>query len=209
MQRQNINPISVGAVILAGGLARRMEGRDKGLIELAGKPLVEWVIGRVKPQVDSLVLSANRNAEAYGKFGYRVCADVIDGHVGPLAGLLTGMQNLDEEAVFMCPCDSPFVPEDMVVRLALALTNSSADIAVADDGQRMQPVFCLARRSTEASLRAFLDAGDRKIDRWYAGENCTRVDFSGSSDAFKNINTEEERLAVEQSLPGARSRTPR
>jgi len=204
MTSTSTESLQVGAVILAGGLARRMDGRDKGLIELLGKPMVEWVIDAVSVQVDALIVNANRNLERYGDYGYPVHADHIDGHLGPLAGLHTGMQSMTSDAIFMCPCDSPFVPADMVSRLADALTGNEADIAVAHDGDRMQPVFCLARRRLNGSLQRFLEAGERKIDRWYAGEKSVMVDFSGSVDAFRNINTEDERVEVERVLLSAR-----
>lgn len=197
---QFVGRLSVGAVVLAGGLARRMNGRDKGLIELADKPMVEWVIEAISSQVDGLIINANRNLDQYGAYGYPVCEDNISGHLGPLAGLQTGLLHLDFDAVFMCPCDSPFVPTSMVFRLVDGLVDNNADIAVAHDGDRLQPVFCLVRRSVNESLRQFLESGERKIDRWYAGENVTQVDFSDTPDAFSNINTETERLAAEHRL---------
>lgn len=196
----DITALNTGAVILAGGLARRMGGRDKGLIHLADKPLVEWVADQVKPQVREVIINANRNQDQYQQFGLPVVNDSREGHLGPLAGLLTGMLTLERDAVFMCPCDSPFVPATMVKRLAEALQRNVADVAVAHDGERMQPVFCLARSSLQTSLESFLDSGDRKIDRWFGAEKLVTVDFSDEPNAFLNINTEEERLAVEQSL---------
>lgn len=197
---QFVGRLSVGAVVLAGGLARRMNGRDKGLIELADKPMVEWVIEAISSQVDGLIINANRNLDQYGAYGYPVCEDNISGHLGPLAGLQTGLLHLDFDAVFMCPCDSPFVPTSMVFRLVDGLVDNNADIAVAHDGDRLQPVFCLVRRSVNESLRQFLESGERKIDRWYAGENVIQVDFSDTPDAFSNINTETERVAAEHLL---------
>lgn len=192
--------LEIGCVILAGGLARRMEGRDKGLVKLAGKPMVQWVLDAVKPQVGSVLINANRNKADYEQFGPAVAEDLIEGHLGPLAGLLTGLKTLQMPAVFMCPCDSPFLPVDMVSRLCASLTNTQADIAVAHDGSRMQPVFCLARQSTVPSLTRFLDSGERKIDRWFAAENTSVVDFSDTPEAFRNINSEQDRLEVEQLL---------
>ncbi|MBX2823901.1 MAG: molybdenum cofactor guanylyltransferase, partial [Gammaproteobacteria bacterium] len=190
--------LSCGAVVLAGGLARRMDGRDKGLIPLAGMPLAGWALSRVRPQVEKVIINANRNIADYAELGEPVVPDSREGHLGPLAGLLTGLETLETDAVFMCPCDSPFVPEDMVARLAQALEQENTDIAVAHDGQRMQPVFCLVRRSSLESLSGFLDRGERKIDRWFAERSTVTVDFSATPDAFRNINTEAERLEVEQ-----------
>lgn len=196
----SVQTLSVGAVVLAGGLARRMDGRDKGLITLAGKPLVQWVLDSVVPQVDQVIINANRNISGYAVFGHPVVPDILEGHLGPLAGLATGLQTLDQSAVFMCPCDSPFLPADMVQRLHDAMIAEAADICVASDGERMQPVFCLVRRTVLASLNHFLAGGERKIDLWFAGEKTVTVDFDNAPDAFRNINTEQERLSAEQAL---------
>lgn len=192
--------LRVGGVVLAGGLARRMDGRDKGLLVLADKPLVQWVLEQVSPQVDDVIINANRNFDAYSAFGPPVHADIRTGHLGPLAGLATGLSTLDHEAVFMCPCDSPFLPPTMVARLTEALLDTDSAIAVASDGSRMQPVFCLVRRSLSSSLERFLDSGERKIDRWFAAEKTVSVSFADTPDAFRNINTEEERISVEDML---------
>ncbi|MBX2824471.1 MAG: NTP transferase domain-containing protein, partial [Gammaproteobacteria bacterium] len=101
--------LSCGAVVLAGGLARRMDGRDKGLIPLAGMPLAGWALSRVRPQVEKVIINANRNIADYAELGEPVVPDSREGHLGPLAGLLTGLEILETDAVFMCPCDSPFV----------------------------------------------------------------------------------------------------
>ena len=183
---------TVAAVILAGGLARRMGGVDKGLVELRGEPMVSWALQRVAPQVARIVINANRNHEEYGKFAVPVIADSIDGHLGPLAGLLTALQYFDEEYVFMCPCDSPFLPETMVSRMLAAMqAEEPATLAVATDGVRSQPVFLLAHKSCESTLAGFLAAGERKIDRWFVQEKLVEVSFADCPDAFRNINTED------------------
>lgn len=192
---------SVGAVILAGGLARRMNGVDKGLVELKSKPMVQWTLEKVTPQVQTVVINANRNLERYREFGVPVIKDVREGHLGPLAGLSAGIPALQTELVFMCPCDSPFFPADMVSRLHHAMHDSSdATIAVARDSERIQPVFLLVNKSCLESLTAFMDAGERKIDRWFEAESVVEVDFSKDRDVFRNINTEEERLLAESLL---------
>lgn len=190
----------VAAVVLAGGLARRMGGVDKGLVELNGKPMVEWALQRILPQVGRVIINANRNPELYGRFAVPVVADAIEGHLGPLAGLLTAMQYFDEDYVFMCPCDSPFLPPTMVKTLYDAMQSESAGIAVATDGERQQPVFLLAHKKCLPSLQKFLAAGERKIDRWFNEEKLVEVSFAGHADAFRNINTEEELMAVEKEL---------
>lgn len=190
----------IGAVILAGGLARRMGGQDKGLLPLAGRSMSAWVLDSVQPQVDLVVLNANRNAAAYAQLGVPVIADRHTGHIGPLAGLSAAIAALDTDYIFMCPCDSPFVADCIVGRLGMSCLQQAVDVAVAHDGEREQPVFCVVHRRTADSLREFLDAGERKIDRWYAGQRTQRVDCRDLAGSFRNINTEDERAAAEQEL---------
>lgn len=203
------NADTLGAVLLAGGLARRMGGVDKGLVPLGDRAMIEHVLAAVRPEVDALVVNANRNAEAYARIaaghGGTVIADRHEGHLGPLAGLAAGMDALDTDRVFLCPCDSPFVASALVARLAAACAVPAVDIAVAHDGDRLQPVFCVVERRLLASLEAFLAAGERKIDRWYAGEAMQAVPCADLVDSFRNINTEAERLAAEAALNEATS----
>ncbi len=192
--------LPLAAVILCGGKARRMDGQDKGLIVLSDKTLVERVLTRVQQSVSTVIINANRNQAAYEQFGIEVVSDSLEGHLGPLAGLLTALQYYQNHLVFMCPCDSPFIPTDMPMTLHRALTDHDADIAVATDGERMQPVFCLAHPRVSASLMSFLNAGERKIDRWYSQLKTVEVSFADQPGAFRNINTFEELEQAEQLL---------
>ena len=179
-------------VILAGGMGRRMGGQDKGLLLLEGKPMVEHVIDRFAPQVDELLINANRHLEEYARFGYRVIADSIEGYAGPLAGLHRGMSEAGTELVATVPCDSPYLPDHLVKPLRDALDASHADLAVAVAQGRQQPVFCLCRCMLLPHLSAFLDNGGRKIDAWYATLNVVEVPFDDQPEAFANINTPHE-----------------
>jgi len=165
-----------------------------------GLHAVQWALERVSPQVERVIINANRNREAYEKMGVPVLADTLEGHLGPLAGLYTALDYFDETYVFMCPCDSPFLPEDMVSRMLGALSAEKAGIAVATDGKRSQPVFLLTHRDCVTSLGEFLESGERKIDRWFEREALVEVSFDDYPDAFRNINTEEELKAVEMEL---------
>ncbi len=191
---------TVGAVILAGGLARRMGGQDKGLLTVAGRAMADWCLQAIAPQVDEVVLNANRNLAAYKAFGVPVIADKHAGNLGPLAGLSAGCQALATDFVMMCPCDSPFVSGRIVDRLGQACLDQSADIAVAHDGVRIQPVFCLINRRVLDSVNAFLQRGERKIDRWYAEQSTVEVACADLSDTFRNINTQQELQIAEQEL---------
>lgn len=191
----------VGAVVLAGGLARRMGGQDKGLVELRNRPMASWAVDAIRSQVHEVVINANRNHDAYSALGCAVVADRHSGHIGPLAGLSAALHYLDTDYVFMCPCDSPFVDTSLVGMLGLACMEQDHDIAVAHDGVRMQPVFCMANKRSLTSLDEYLESGERKIDRWYATQKTVEVNCSAVSDSFRNINTEEERVAALTELP--------
>jgi len=132
---------SITGVILAGGQARRMGGKDKGLVLYQQQALIRFAIDALKPQVDQLVINANRNIERYQEFTFPVISDSIDGYCGPLAGMLSAMQSVDSDYILTSPCDCPSVSPQLRQRMMESLLLSDADIAVAFDGQRLQPVF--------------------------------------------------------------------
>ena len=182
----------ITGVILAGGLGRRMGGIDKGLQELRGRPMVHWVVERLAPQVDELLINANQNGERYATFGHRVVPDQIPDFAGPLAGLHAALSAAAHPLVATAPCDSPFLPADLVSRLFSALTATNADLAVARTFDQPHPVFCLCKRVVLPHLTDFLAGGGRKVDRWYATLNVVEVAFDDEAEAFANINTREE-----------------
>jgi molybdopterin-guanine dinucleotide biosynthesis protein A len=182
----------VTGVILAGGLGRRMGGIDKGLQELRGRPMAAWVVERLAPQVDELLINANQNGERYAAFGHRVVADRIAGFAGPLAGLHAALSTASHPLVATAPCDSPFLPPDLVARLSAALAKAGAELAVARTFAQAHPVFCLCRRTVLPHLNAFLESGGRKIDLWYSTLQVVEVAFDDEADAFENINTRDE-----------------
>lgn len=186
------NSSHITGVLLAGGQGRRMGGVDKGLVELRGRPMAAWVLERLAPQVSEVLINANQNAERYSAFGYRVFPDEIDGFAGPLAGLQAALAQASHPLVLTAPCDSPFLPEDLVSRLQASLEEAGADLAVAKTFDRTHPVFCLCRREVLPHLTAFLESGGRKIDRWYETLRVVEVSFDDQAEAFRNINTPDE-----------------
>lgn len=184
--------MKITGIVLAGGMGRRMGGVDKGLVPFQGKPLVAHVLERLGPQVDEIVINANRELDTYGGFGHRVVSDAIGGFAGPLAGLHCGMMAASNELVLTVPCDSPFLPADLAARLLQALLGHEADLAVARTGDQPHPVFCLCRKALLTNLTQFLEGGGRKIDFWYAGVKTVEVPFDDEVHAFANINTPEE-----------------
>lgn len=181
---------AVSAIVLAGGQGRRMGGVDKGLQPLRGRPMVEWVLERLAPQVSEIIVNANQNLERYERYGHRVVRDEIGGFAGPLAGLHAGLKAAAHPLVVTVPCDSPFLPPDLVSRLRASLKEN--DLAVARTGGQPHPVFALMKRQVLESLEAFLAQGGRKIDAWYAALEVVEVSFDDEADAFRNINTMEE-----------------
>lgn len=181
---------AVSGIVLAGGQGRRMGGVDKGLQLLRGKPMVAWVLERLAPQVGEIIVNANQNLEAYARFGHRVVPDAIGGFAGPLAGLHAGLSAVSHPLAVTVPCDSPFLPLDLVARLRAAL--GASDLAVAKTGDQPHPVFSLVRRAVLDHLAAYLAGGGRKIDAWYASLKVVEVGFDDEAQAFRNINTREE-----------------
>jgi molybdopterin-guanine dinucleotide biosynthesis protein A len=189
-------PAAITGVVLAGGQGRRMGGVDKGWVEMGGRPMVHWVLERLSPQVGSVVINANQNVERYAALGHPVVRDAVGGFAGPLAGLHAGLGAAATAWIATTPCDSPFLPADLVARLALAAAGENAQLAVARTFDQAHPVFALVRRDVQPHLDAFLAAGGRKIDAWYATLKVVEVPFDDEADAFRNINTAAELAAA-------------
>jgi molybdopterin-guanine dinucleotide biosynthesis protein A len=183
---------SVTGLILAGGKGSRMGGVDKGLQAFRGRRLVDHVYERLAPQVGGIIINANQNHEEYKTFGVRVVSDAIGGYAGPLAGLHAGLSVSKRPFLASVPCDSPFLPEDLIERLYRRIDETGAELAVAKTGEQPHPVFSLVRRGVLDHLTEFLKGGGRKIDAWYATLNVLEVAFDDEPEAFSNINTREE-----------------
>ena len=192
--------LQIDAVILAGGMARRMGGKDKGLVELNSQPMIKHAIDRIKPQVNQILINANRNQSRYAEFGYPVISDEDTGYLGPLAGMIAAMGNTQADYLLVVPCDCPLLPTDLVSRMLAQVESQDAELAVASDGKREQPVILLLKPSLRDSMKAFLDAGERKIDFWYAKHNCVVTDFSDQPNAFVNVNTPEQKQQLAEAI---------
>jgi len=195
---------NITGVVLAGGQGRRMGGRDKGLVTLAGRLMIEHVITRLEPQVGSLVISANRNIEAYRALGFPVVSDADSGFLGPLAGFLAAMRMADTPFILTSPCDTPLVCVDLAERLWRGLTEADAEIAVPHDGSYLQTVFALISTSLADSLENYLSEGGRKIDRWYETRRMATVDFSDARDTFINVNDADQHAEMEAKMASTR-----
>lgn len=183
----------VTAGILAGGRATRMGGVDKGLVELGGRAMVEYVMDALRPQTTRMLINANRSLDRYERYGVTVVRDQQEGFLGPLAGIASMMAAADTEWLLTSPCDSPQVPADLGPRLWQAIIRDGAEIGVAHSGERLEPVFALLRCDLRGDLEAYLASGERKIDRWYHRRRMASADFSDCPEMFVNVNTLSDR----------------
>lgn len=190
----------VTGLVLAGGRGTRMGGRDKGLIDWQGKPLVAAVIAGLAPQVDRLALNANRHLERYAGFGLPVWPDAGSDFPGPLAGMLAGLHHCQTDWLAVVPCDAPLLPHDLVERLQHATRASSGPAAIAVSPQGRQPVFCLLRRDTQPVLQAYVERGGRKVGEALAILGAVAAPFDDDA-PFLNVN-EPRDLAALPARPG-------
>lgn len=192
----------VTGLILAGGRGSRMGGQDKGLLAFRGEPLVCQVAHRLAPQVDRLMVSANRSLADYRRLGFEVTTDADpEAFHGPLAGLLAGLLASESEWLAVAPCDAPMLPTDLVARLVRAAREGHAEAAyvcVPQEGGEPQahPAHCLVSRLLAASLEGALRSGQRRLMDWLDGVPALRVAFDEPS-AFANVNTPEALRALE------------
>lgn len=193
----------ITGVVLAGGLGRRMGGVEKALVAFRGRPLIAHVIERLLPQVTELLVNANRQTQRYETFGLPVVVDAIDGLVGPLAGLYTGLVRGANDLVLTVPCDSPWLPPDLAQRLLARMESEDAELAVARVGGRLHPVFCLSRRGLAPELAAYLEGGGRGVQQWMMSRRVAIEDFDDRPAAFENINTEDDLRRLEAAAGAA------
>ncbi|MGM3192493.1 molybdenum cofactor guanylyltransferase MobA [Dickeya dadantii subsp. dieffenbachiae] len=180
----------ITGVILAGGQSSRMGGNDKGLIELAGRPLYQHVLDRLKPQVDILLINANRHQERYQQSGYPVIGDINRNFSGPLAGIFTGLSLAKTDWVVFVPCDVPALPVDLVSRLRPSNDNHLA--AYATDGSREHPTLLAIHTSLVGKLEAYLSNGGRKLMLFLEQIGAKAVSFADQPLSFRNLNTPED-----------------
>ena len=179
----------VTGVILAGGLARRMNNQDKGLISFNGRPLVSYAIAAMAAVTDQLIINANRNIGQYQQFGWPVVADQTDSFDGPLAGVLTAMLHAENGVLLVAPCDSPLIKTDHLQKLLSVRAEKDADVAVAFDGERLHPVFLAVKTVLKTDLQGYLDSGQRKLESWLQLQKMVKADFSDDLQLFINLNT--------------------
>lgn len=194
-------PHGVTGLVLAGGRGSRLGGRDKGLVEFRGRPLLDYVLAVLRPQVQEILISANRNLERYRATGHRVVTDTDGEFAGPLAGVLAGLHAARTPYLAVVPCDGPLLSDDLVARLCAALGERHAAIAAAHDGERLHPTYALIPLGRVAALEDYLRSGRRKVSEFYAENDLVTVDFSDRPQAFLNVNTPEDMAMLETLAP--------
>ncbi len=194
-------------VVLAGGLARRMGGGDKGLQQLGGRPILQHILDRLSPQVENVILNANGDAGRFAAWNLPVAGDAVEGFVGPLAGVLAGLawaraHRPDVTDIVTVPGDGPFLPRDLVSRMATARAQAQADLACAVSAGQAYPVVGLwPVRLYDDLRRAVVDEDIRKVDRWTARHKLVQVEFTAQPvDPFFNANAPEDLAAAESLL---------
>lgn len=177
-----------------------MQEADKGLLELAGKPLVQHISERIKPYVQEILINCNRNQPEYDRLGYKTYRDGIAGYPGPLAGFYSVLVHSDSPLFLFIPCDMPLLPDDLLPRMLKALNDADADLCTVNDGTHIHPVVLLVKREALSSLGQVLETGNYKVRQWVYAHNHVVADFSDKPQAFLNVNTPEELILLETLL---------
>lgn len=190
----------ISAVILAGGLARRMNGVEKGLQLFDGKPLISHILTRLSPQVSDIWLNINRSIEQYRQLYPTIpyYQDSLSDFQGPLSGMLSGLEKIDSDYLLFVPCDTPFIPTKLLQKLHTALRINNAQIAYVHDGERPHPTFALVHHSVKEELSHYLALGERRLLWFFQSQKSVAVDFSEQKSAFTNVNTLKDLNRVNQ-----------
>lgn len=193
-------PNEITGVILAGGAGRRMEGQDKGLVELNGKPFISWTLERLRPQVKHIIVSANRNLSTYKALGLTVISDESpESYEGPVAGIVRCLEQLETPWACVVPVDAPLIPPELVATLETACSRGANLILLEIEG-RLQPLFGLYSKSLLASLKAYYDQGERKLIKWCEQQQPIILSWEGDTFYFRNLNSTSERNQFEIEL---------
>lgn len=192
--------MQITGLILAGGRSSRMNGDDKGLLKLLDRTMIEHVIARLKPQVGSILISANRQLESYQKFGYKVLVDDYDDYRGPLAGMSTGLTNSDSKYLLTVPCDGPLLPLDLAQRMLAYCQQKNAQAVLAFDGKYRQPTYNLIHKDLLPAIVQSLQNNEHKLGKWLMDNGAVNLDFSDQKSAFLNVNTPNDLVLLSQQL---------
>ena len=177
----------ISCIILAGGKGKRVGGVDKGLLEYRNKPLIEHTINAVTPQVDDIVISANRNIERYKNYAKKVISDESEDYLGPLAGIDAALPHCAHDLVLIVACDTPFLPADIIDTFLL---KQNKKLYIAESGNKLQ-LALLIHRSLHDSIKRSLHEGQLRLMQWVKAQQPETVIFQDDA-AFKNFNYNED-----------------
>ncbi len=187
----------VYAVILAGGMARRMQGKDKGLLQVNGRKLIDYSTENISHQVDHIFISANRNLEQYQALGHPVLIDSFGDYAGPLAGILAALEKIHDDALLVVvPCDMPKLPPNLVTQLKQQLYAENADICCIRQQHRLQPLINIMHSRVRESLQSYLQSGKHKVQDWVQAQQLSTV--SVKDESLFNINSADDLYRFEQ-----------
>jgi len=188
----------VTGIILAGGQGRRMGYKDKGWVTLNGIPLINHTLKRLKPQVDKLIISANRNIDDYKALGVPVVTDSCSDFQGPIAGILATLEKVETKYAVIVPVDAPFLPTNLVETLTDALITDSEQLILIDDGERIHPLFGLYPVSFYHELKHYFESGERRLMAWCKQQPTTVTTMDGQANLFCNINDAQSLALIEK-----------
>ena len=183
---------NLSAVVLSGGQSRRMGGKDKGLLELAGKPMISYVLGSLNNHINDIMISTNSADIRYQQMSHRCIEDILKGNLGPLAGIHSALSNSQHSRVLITACDSPFLQTALCSRLIKAMDSSNAMMAVAHDGEHIQNTFSVIDVRLKPNLEQYLQRGGRRLMTWFKEQHAIEVDFADVKDSFLNINSTQD-----------------
>ncbi len=192
--------MQITGLILAGGRSSRMNGQDKGLLQLHNRPMIDYVIKRIKPQVGHILISANRHIAHYKAFGYEVLIDDHDDYRGPLAGMARGLAQSKSDYLLTVPCDGPLLPLDIASRMINFALIHTAKAVFVFDGHYKQPTYNLIHKDLLPQLKHSLTNKEHKLGQWLMDNAALTLDFSDQKSAFLNINTLDDLSLLNQEL---------
>jgi molybdopterin-guanine dinucleotide biosynthesis protein A len=194
----NLDARPVSAVVLAGGRSRRFHGEDKGLVSLAGRPLAAWVVERLEGHAAEILINANRHLGAYATLGHTVVPDHLPGQPGPLAGMLAASRTARQDWLLSVPCDVPFLPLDLVMRLHNEAVVDHVPLVRVADETGTHFAIMLLHRDLVPDMAEFVAQGGRQVQTWQARHDCETLYFGEDPYAFLNINTADDLKTAER-----------
>jgi len=186
-----MKPAKITALILAGGDGVRMGRQNKGLMKCKGRPMIEYALQQITPQVQNILISANADLDQYQRYHWPVLTDGEYKDCGPLAGIYQALVNCPTDFLLTLPCDAPEVSSVYAQRMWQAIQNTEQDCVVASSPQGLEPVFALLATRCKKQLADYLQQGGRRTGEWISQLNPVIVDFSDQQQMFTNLNTPE------------------